>query len=183
MVRSKSSAARAVLHLTRVRLLHSLPKLSRAALLEQVLTGKIDSGKLHFERLSGTVAETPLSATQMAGSNSLENGSRLNRRLRFNGAVQSQFYAVVLNRNRAAAEKTHGVALQSLAGKQVQVSGKIALYRKQPQIVVSARIIHRSRADRGSDVVRCQFLVHFFQALIVARSSSFLVGAFRLAYP
>jgi DNA/RNA endonuclease YhcR with UshA esterase domain len=60
-----------------------------------------------------------------------------NLAINFNGTEQSQFYAVVLKRNRDSVEKVHGEALKSLDGKKVQISGKIAMYREKPQIVVS----------------------------------------------
>ena len=53
------------------------------------------------------------------------------------GTEKSQFNSVVLQRNREAVEKVHGDGLKSLAGKQVQIKGAIALYRDKPQIVVS----------------------------------------------
>jgi DNA/RNA endonuclease YhcR with UshA esterase domain len=64
-----------------------------------------------------------------------ENDGNLS--ISFNGTDQSQFNAVVLKRNREAVEKVHSAGLNSLDGKRVQVSGKIAMYRERPQIVVS----------------------------------------------
>jgi DNA/RNA endonuclease YhcR with UshA esterase domain len=55
----------------------------------------------------------------------------------FKGTEKSQFYAVVLGRNREDFEKTYGEGLKSLIGKTVKVTGKIAEYRDRPQIVVS----------------------------------------------
>jgi DNA/RNA endonuclease YhcR with UshA esterase domain len=55
----------------------------------------------------------------------------------FKGTEKSQFYAVVLSRNREDVEKAFGDGLKSLVGKTVKVTGKIAEYRDRPQIVVS----------------------------------------------
>src|SRR5262249_28081163 len=53
--------------------------------------------------------------------------------INFKGTEKSQFYAVVLGRNREDVEKTHGEGLKSLVGKTVKVTGKIAEYRDRPQ--------------------------------------------------
>ena len=58
--------------------------------------------------------------------------------INFDGADESQFYAVVLQRNREAVEKVHGAGLKSLAGKRVRLTGKIVEYRERPEIVISA---------------------------------------------
>jgi DNA/RNA endonuclease YhcR with UshA esterase domain len=58
--------------------------------------------------------------------------------LNFKGTEKSQFYAVVLQRNREAVEKVHGEGLKSLAGKSIKVSGKLVEYRDKPEIVVSS---------------------------------------------
>src|SRR5262249_51556123 len=56
--------------------------------------------------------------------------------INFKGTEKSQFYAVVLSRNREDVEKTHGEGLKSLVGKTVKVTGKVAEYRDRPQIIV-----------------------------------------------
>lgn len=76
---------------------------------EVAVTGTIDSAKVN----QGTIA------------------------IDFKGTDKSQFYAVVLGRNREDVEKTFGEGLKSLIGKTVKVTGKIAEYRERPQIVVS----------------------------------------------
>jgi DNA/RNA endonuclease YhcR with UshA esterase domain len=57
--------------------------------------------------------------------------------INFNGTDNSQFYAVVLKRNREAVEKTHGEGLKSLVGKPVKLTGKIIEYRQKPEIIIS----------------------------------------------
>ena len=58
--------------------------------------------------------------------------------INFKGTDKSQFYAVVLQRNREAVEKVYGEGLKSLAGKAVEVTGKLVEYRDRPEIVVSS---------------------------------------------
>jgi len=58
--------------------------------------------------------------------------------IHFVGTDESQFYAVVLKRNREAVEKVHGEGLKSLAGKHATITGKIVEYRGKPQIIISA---------------------------------------------
>jgi DNA/RNA endonuclease YhcR with UshA esterase domain len=57
--------------------------------------------------------------------------------INFNGTEKSQFYAVVLKRNREDVEKVFGEGLKQLAGKRVQLTGKIVEYHEKPEIVIS----------------------------------------------
>ena len=57
--------------------------------------------------------------------------------INFSGTEKSQFYAVVLSRNREAVEKVHGELLKSLDGKWVQLTGKIVEYHEKPEIIIS----------------------------------------------
>ena len=83
----------------------------------------IQSGIPHEVIVAGTVSEIK----------DIQGAATIN----FNGTGKSQFYAVVLKRNQETVEKVHGEGLNSLRGKRIQVTGKIVVYREQPQIVVS----------------------------------------------
>jgi DNA/RNA endonuclease YhcR with UshA esterase domain len=74
----------------------------------------------------------------VAGTISDVKGTEGVTSLNFKGAEKSQFYAVVLQRNREAVEKVHGEGLKSLAGRSVKVTGKLVDYRDRPEIVVSS---------------------------------------------
>jgi DNA/RNA endonuclease YhcR with UshA esterase domain len=56
--------------------------------------------------------------------------------IRFEGADESGFVAVVFQRSRAAFDKAfEGDAAKTLTGAKVSVSGKVGTYRDKPQIV------------------------------------------------
>ena len=77
-------------------------------------------------------------AVTVAGTVSEIKGNDNAVTINFNGTENSRFYAVVLKRNRDVVENVYGQRLKSLAGKRVQISGKIVEYRQTPEIVVSS---------------------------------------------
>ena len=100
----------------------------------------LDAAKDKPATVEGTVSEATWS----------KSGKVMN--IRFEGADESGFVAVVFQREKAAFDKAFdGDVAKGLAGKKVTVTGKVGVFREKPQIILNKPEQVKVEAGKASE--------------------------------